>query len=724
MSREGSRDEPSQEMVMLCKLIAESQGEMLQKLAESKGDMLQKLTESQGDMLQKLTESQGDMLQKLTESQERSQQKLLETVTTNFNKGLEKVLGRHTGEEEESEDETDVEEKPKNDADKNNDNIVDEYEGLYNAAYEGDWRKARDFLKRYLDAVQKTITFDDETALHIAINNERWSFAQELVKLMTPEALEMKDNANCTALHGAALYGNIKTAEAIVRKNPKLTQMRDDEDLIPLETAIIYISTGQKETVKYLYSVTKHEHPSPFSDTHGAELLCSAIQYGFYRVLEKLIFMLSIFFFFFSNSFYLTCKKKNLFVDLALSLVKRFPKLVTKKTEGTRGICGLQKLIDRPFAFKSGANFPWWERFVYSLIHVDMSSPYDKDTEEVDDNSLKNSEGTNEIPLESTDGQGGDLENPSEITKVKTEDEVEAAKKVSDATSTNENGVTRAVKNFISNNIIPYYARAPLVSRLYDQKVMHKRAVNLVNYMVEQLKKEKSTNQNEVIDFLNDTAIVNTAIEYGITEFVGECLEKFRFVIWYKFGGETMIQIAIKQRDEKILNLILETSGNDRDDLVSREDVNYNSILHYAANLAPSAKLNLVSGAALQMQREIQWFKGIENIVHPQYKYTRNGDKETAKSVFTGQHKELVEKGEKWMKDTSGSCMVVATLIATVAFAGAFTVPGGNISDTDSLIYGVPIFLEKKTFALFCCSFILVNYVGSHVLSNHDISLC
>lgn len=124
------------------------------------------------------------------------------------------------------------------------------------------------------------------------------------------------------------------------------------------------------------------------------------------------------------------------------------------------------------------------------------------------------------------------------------------------------------------------------------------------------------------------------------------------------------------------------------------------------------------------MQREIQWFKGIENIVHPQYKYTRNGDKETAKSVFTGQHKELVEKGEKWMKDTSGSCMVVATLIATAAFAAAFTVPGGNISDTDSLINGVPIFLEKKTFALFCCSFILVNYVGSHVLSNHDISLC
>ncbi|KAI3836075.1 hypothetical protein MKW98_016379 [Papaver atlanticum] len=194
---------------------------------------------------------------------------------------------------------------------------------------------------------------------------------------------------------------------------------------------------------------------------------------------------------------------------------------------------------------------------------------------------------------------------------------------------------------------------------------------------------------------------MTTAIEYGITEFVTECLDKFRFLIWDEFDGETMIQIAIKERNEKILNLILEISGNDRDDLVSREDNNYNSILHYAAKLAPSAKLNLVSGAALQMQREVQWFKGVENIVHSQYKYTRNGDKETAKYVFTEKHKDLVEKGEKWMKDTSGSCMVVATLIATVAFAAAFTVPRGNISDTNSLQNGVPIFLSGRTFAIF-----------------------
>ncbi|RVX02692.1 Retrovirus-related Pol polyprotein from transposon RE2 [Vitis vinifera] len=51
------------------------------------------------------------------------------------------------------------------------------------------------------------------------------------------------------------------------------------------------------------------------------------------------------------------------------------------------------------------------------------------------------------------------------------------------------------------------------------------------------------------------------------------------------------------------------------------------------------------------------------------------------------------------MKDTASSCMVVATLIATVMFAAAFSVPGGNDDDT-----GRPIFLTKKSFLVFAIS--------------------
>ncbi|XP_026434633.1 uncharacterized protein LOC113332286 [Papaver somniferum] len=111
-------------------------------------------------------------------------------------------------------------------------------------------------------------------------------------------------------------------------------------------------------------------------------------------------------------------------------------------------------------------------------------------------------------------------------------------------------------------------------------------------------------------------------------------------------------------------------------DLVSTTDDEKNTILHYAAKLAPSARLNLISGVALQMQREVQWFKGVESIMMETDWYKRNKKGDTAQHLFTIEHKDLLKEAENWMKNTSGSCMVVAARIATVAFAAAFTVPG------------------------------------------------
>ncbi|KAI3862141.1 hypothetical protein MKW92_020621, partial [Papaver armeniacum] len=45
-----------------------------------------------------------------------------------------------------------------------------------------------------------------------------------------------------------------------------------------------------------------------------------------------------------------------------------------------------------------------------------------------------------------------------------------------------------------------------------------------------------------------------------------------------------------------------------------------------------------------------------------------------------------------------------AALIATVAFAAAFTVPGGNISDSNNVMNGIPVFLEKSSFTVFVVS--------------------
>lgn len=51
------------------------------------------------------------------------------------------------------------------------------------------------------------------------------------------------------------------------------------------------------------------------------------------------------------------------------------------------------------------------------------------------------------------------------------------------------------------------------------------------------------------------------------------------------------------------------------------------------------------------------------------------------------------------MKDTATSCTIAAALIATVAFAAAFTVPGGVHSDS-----GAPIFVNEISFIIFSIS--------------------
>ena len=83
----------------------------------------------------------------------------------------------------------------------------------------------------------------------------------------------------------------------------------------------------------------------------------------------------------------------------------------------------------------------------------------------------------------------------------------------------------------------------------------------------------------------------------------------------------------------------------------------------------------------------------------PSYPKMRDNENRTPWELFTEEHKELRREGEKWMKDTANYCLIVATLITTVVFAAAFTVPGGSNQDT-----GIPIFLKSIWFRVFFIS--------------------
>ncbi|KAF5790994.1 putative ankyrin repeat-containing domain, PGG domain, ankyrin repeat-containing domain superfamily [Helianthus annuus] len=190
--------------------------------------------------------------------------------------------------------------------------------------------------------------------------------------------------------------------------------------------------------------------------------------------------------------------------------------------------------------------------------------------------------------------------------------------------------------------------------------------------------------------------ILFIAAEMGNTEFIVELIRVYPDLIWkVNDNNQSIFHIAVKHRHEGIYNLLYEI-GSMKDLITPLRDENDNNMLHLVGKSAKQKRLQDVSGVALQMQRELLWFKEVEEMIPPSYRERRNKDGLTPHELFTKEHKDLLAQGEKWMKETSSQCMVVAALIATIVFAAAFTVPGGYNQSS-----GIPIFHSEVTFMVF-----------------------
>ncbi|KAL5824372.1 hypothetical protein ACOSQ3_020435 [Xanthoceras sorbifolium] len=261
---------------------------------------------------------------------------------------------------------------------------------------------------------------------------------------------------------------------------------------------------------------------------------------------------------------------------------------------------------------------------------------------------------------------------------------------------------------------------APSTSkRLQETKLRHRYALKLVTFVCD---RAKQMSNREILKFFMCSEILNLATISGIVEIVKICLRHFPDLLWLRTSWKTVIHVAIEHRQELIFNHIYKKStlcsslckivaewhgeefigetckGKCLETENHMQEKSDTTKMHLAAKLAPSSKLLSVPGKALQMQRELQWFKEVEKLAHPSDEDNKDKNGYTPRELFTKQHKDLVKEAEKWMKDTSTSCMVVTTLVATVVFASAFTVPGGNNSN------GFPIFFEKTPFMVFMIS--------------------
>ncbi|KAJ0670700.1 putative ankyrin repeat-containing domain, PGG domain, ankyrin repeat-containing domain superfamily [Helianthus annuus] len=190
--------------------------------------------------------------------------------------------------------------------------------------------------------------------------------------------------------------------------------------------------------------------------------------------------------------------------------------------------------------------------------------------------------------------------------------------------------------------------------------------------------------------------VLFSAAEMGNTKFLVELICQYPdLILKVNDDNQTIFHIAVQRRHEGIYNLLYEM-GSVMDLVTPFRDVDQNNMLHLAGKMCMQERLADVSGPALQMQRELLWFKEVRNMVPPYFMELRNKDGLTPHELFTKEHSKLITEGQKWMKETASQCMVVAALIATIVFAAAFTIAGGY-----DQTYGIPIFYRKPIFVAF-----------------------
>ncbi|KAH7565467.1 hypothetical protein JRO89_XS09G0212900 [Xanthoceras sorbifolium] len=111
--------------------------------------------------------------------------------------------------------------------------LLNHYRPLFNAAQSGNWESAKSFIDNDPNGLTARIT--------------------------AVKSLAAGDTKGMTVLHYVAYGGSLKTAKALVRKNPNLPQIVNIVGQLPLYCSIF---NGSKEMVWYFTSITKVDLPA------------------------------------------------------------------------------------------------------------------------------------------------------------------------------------------------------------------------------------------------------------------------------------------------------------------------------------------------------------------------------------------------------------------------------------------------------------------------------
>ncbi|KAB2025801.1 hypothetical protein ES319_D06G173800v1 [Gossypium barbadense] len=468
-----------------------------------------------------------------------------------------------------------------------------------------------------------------------------WGKAKEFLNIHPGAANVRITNRLETALHIAVRAGHIGFVEEVV----KLMSVSDLERRDKSSNTALFVAAASGITRIAEVMVKKNKLLPGLRGNKGVTPLCIAAQKG-HRDMVWYLYNVTAAEYLNQEDYIgllIATITTDLF-DVALGLIQHNPELAILRD--SNGETALHVLARKPTAFSSKNELGIWEMFIYPWIYVE---PVTK------------------------------CSYPSGMSKPCHCDTNQAFI-----------GLAGRLWHAIQKTIPGHKA-------VCRKKLLHMQAIVLVKLLWDQI---LSLEDAQITDILRiPSQVLFVAAEFGVVDLITELFQSYPDLIWrVDEHGRSIFHIAVIHRQEKIFRLIHDI-GAHKDMIAAYRDKNNHCILHLAGKIATPNRLNIVSGAALQMQRELLWFKEVEKNVQPLYKEMRDSNGRTPRMLFMEEHAKLMKEGEKWMKSTASSCMLVATLITTVMFAAIFTVPGGNDNEK-----GTPIFLEATSFVIFAVS--------------------
>ncbi|KAF7818357.1 serine/threonine-protein phosphatase 6 regulatory ankyrin repeat subunit B-like [Senna tora] len=531
------------------------------------------------------------------------------------------------------------------------------------------WRDVIEMYKEDAGLHQAKITRSQNTALHIAVSDGNEEVVARMVDIVCThkhgnpiEALQTQNERKNTVLHIAASMGNLRMCDLIANVDPSLVDIRNVDGETPLFLAALH---GKKQAFLLLHYI---RNPPPH------------------------------------QPFYANCRRNG---DLAFQIIHLYGELVNFVNE--MGLSPLHLLAAKPSAFRSGSRLGRFQMIIYYCIQV-------KELEVVQYDPKKRLTANKHRKIRKEQLPRNyqicwDLFTcviKTTALDVATGLKNKFAPKAEDVEeATNSSTAVGASKGRADERRV-YPPNYRSCCKLF--KFVYLAAMVFLGQGSRELKKIKRKKEQhtwcvQVMKELLDHASLYVYDDNGSqpeAEAPALLLDDRDATTPYaidKSGNitrhstlsgnlskiETPILIAAKngvtEMVEKILEIFpvaIHDMNEEKKNLVHLAvDDEGNSALHLAAKLA-DYKPWLIPGPALVMQWELKWYEFVKYSMPPRFFPPYNKNKRTPDDIFRETHKEMVQSGGEWMNKISKSCSVVATLILTVAFATAATVPAGK----------------------------------------------